>query len=110
MRKARFDNPAAEVAQRYSESVSLDWRLYRYDIAGSLAHAGALAAAGIITADERQNIENELRTIEKEIESGKFEWDRSLEGVHVNVGAALASRIGAAGGSVHTARRPNGQV
>ena len=43
MRKGRFNQPAAELAQRYSESVSLDWRLYRHDIAGSIAHAAALA-------------------------------------------------------------------
>src|SRR6266513_921884 len=110
MRKGRLDQPAAEIAQRYSESVSLDWRLYRHDIAGSIAHAAALAAAGIITADERQNIENELRTIEKEIESGKFEWDRSLEDVHMNIEAALTKRIGAAGGKLHTARSRNDQV
>ncbi|PYJ47484.1 MAG: hypothetical protein DME50_14610 [Verrucomicrobia bacterium] len=42
MRKGRFSKPAAEVAQRYSESVSFDWRLYQYDIAGSIAHAAAL--------------------------------------------------------------------
>src|SRR6266568_2852935 len=110
MRKGRFDNPAAEVAQRYSESVSLDWRLYRYDIAGSIAHTAALAAAGIITADERQKIENALRTIEKEIESGKFEWDRSLEDVHMNIETTLTKRIGAAGAKLHTARSRNDQV
>ena len=73
MRKGRLTTPVAEIAQCYSESVSFDWRLYRYDIAGSIAHAGALAQAGIITADERQKIENELREIENEIESGKFQ-------------------------------------
>jgi argininosuccinate lyase len=110
MRKGRFDKPAAEIAQRYSESVSFDWRLYRYDIAGSIAHATALAAAGIINADEQQKIENELRTIEKEIESGKFEWDRSLEDVHMNIEAALTKRIGTAGAKLHTARSRNDQV
>jgi argininosuccinate lyase len=72
MRKGRFGQPAAELAQLYSESVSLDWRLYRHDIAGSIVHAAALARAGIITTDERQQIEKELRVIEKEIESGGF--------------------------------------
>jgi argininosuccinate lyase len=110
MRKGRFDKAVAEIAQRYSESVSFDWRLYRYDIAGSIAHAAALAAAGIITVDERQKIENELRTIEKEIESGKFEWDRSLEDVHMNIEAVLTKRIGPAGGKLHTARSRNDQV
>ena len=110
MRKGRFDKPAAEIAQRYSESVSFDWRLYPYDIAGSIVHATALAAAGIITAGERQKIENELRTIEKEIESGKFEWDESLEDVHMNIETALTKRIGAGGGKLHTARSRNDQV
>lgn len=110
MRKGRFDKAVAEIAQRYSESVSFDWRLYRYDIAGSIAHAAALTAAGIITADERQKIENELRAIENEIESGKFEWDRSLEDVHMNIEAALTERIGAAGAKLHTARSRNDQI
>jgi argininosuccinate lyase len=79
MRTGRLNWPAPEIAQRYSESVSFDWRLYRYDIAGSIAHAAALTEGGIITADERQQIENELRAIEGEIESGKFEWDSALE-------------------------------
>ena len=110
MRKGRFDQPAAELAKRYSESVSFDRRFYRYDIAGSIAHASALAKAGIITADERQKIENELRAIQKEIESGKFEWDRSLEDVHMNIEAALTKRIGASGGKLHTARSRNDQI
>src|SRR2546422_2690328 len=110
MRKGRFENPAAALAQRYSESVSFDWRLYRYDIAGSIAHAAALAQGGIITAEEQRRIENELRAIEKEIESGKFEWERSLEDVHMNIEAALVNRIGVAGGKLHTARSRNDQI
>ena len=110
MRKGRFKKPAAEIAQRYSESVFFDWQLYRFDIAGSIAHAAALARAGIISVDELQKIEIELRAIEKEIESGKFEWHRSLEDVHMNIEAALTKRIGAAGAKLHTARSRNDQV
>ena len=110
MRRGRFNQPATDVAQRYSESVSLDWRLYRHDIAGSIAHAAALARAGIITTDERQQIENELRAIEKEIESGGFKWDQSLEDVHMNIEAALTKRIGAPGAKLHTARSRNDQI
>jgi argininosuccinate lyase len=110
MRTGRFSKPAPEIAQRYSESVSFDWRLCRYDIAGSIAHAAALTQEGIITADERQKIENELRAIESEIESGKFEWDQSLEDVHMNIEAALTKRIGAVGGKLHTARSRNDQM
>jgi len=110
MRKGRFNKQVAEVAQRYSESVSFDWRLYPYDIAGSMAHAAALAQAGILTADEREKIDNGLREIEAEIESGKFEWDQSLEDMHMNIEAALTKRIGAAGAKLHTARSRNDQV
>src|SRR6266511_291360 len=106
MRKGRLNQPAAELAQRYGESVSFDWRLYRHDIAGSIAHATALARARIITANERRQIESELRAIEKEVESGRFKWDASLEDVHMNIEAALTKRIGAAGAKLHTAPQP----
>jgi len=52
IQQGRFNKPAAEIAHRYGESVSFDWRLYRHDIAGSIAHAAALARAGIISAAE----------------------------------------------------------
>src|SRR5437016_6289268 len=110
MRKGRFSEAAAEMAQRYSESVSIDWRLYRHDIAVSIAHAAALAAAGILTADEQAKIDNGLRAIETEIESGKFDWDKSLEDVHMNIEAVLTKQIGAAGSKLHTARSRNDQV
>src|SRR5258707_13152098 len=110
MRKGRFKKPAAESAERYSESVLFDWQLYRFDIAGSIAHAAALGRAGIISVDEVQKIESELRAIEKEIESGKFKWDRSLEDVHMNIEAALTKLIGAAGEKLHTARSRNDQI
>ena len=110
MRKGRFTKPAAEIAQRYSESVSFDQRLYRYDITGSVAHAEALGRVGIITLAERRKIENGLHAIEKEIESGKFKWDCSLEDVHMNIEAALTKRIGPGGAKLHTARSRNDQV
>ena len=110
MRRGRFPEAANETARLYGESVSIDWRLYRYDIQGSLAHAAALAAAGIIADDERQQIEAGLRAIEAEIDAGEFNWDSSLEDVHMNIEAALTKRIGAAGAKLHTARSRNDQV
>src|SRR6516165_1304041 len=110
MRKGRFNKPAAGIAQRYSESFSFDRRLYRCDIAGSIAHTAALARAGLVTTGERGKIESGLRAIEKEIESGKFNWDRSLEDVHMNIEAALTKRIGVTGAKLHTARSRNDQV
>jgi argininosuccinate lyase len=110
VRKGRLDSPAADAAKRFSESVSFDRRLYRQDIAGSIAHASGLQAAGLISAAEFSEIESGLREIEKEIERGDFEWDTSLEDVHMNLEAALTKRIGKTGGKLHTARSRNDQV
>src|SRR5438094_6950542 len=103
MRKGRFKKPAAELAQRYSESISFDWRLYRSDIAGSIAHAAALAEAGLISADEAKKIERGLLEIRNEIERGEFHFDPNLEDIHMNIEAALTKKIGDAGAKLHTA-------
>jgi argininosuccinate lyase len=110
MRKGRFHKSVANVAQRYSESVSFDQRLYRHDIAGSIAHVAALVKAGIVSAAERKKIETGLRTIEQEIGSGKFQWDEMLEDVHMNIESALTKKIGEAGAKLHTARSRNDQI
>ena len=110
MRQGRFDEPASETAQLYSESVSIDWRLYAHDIKGSLAHARALATAGILTREELEKIEAALTVIEAEIKAGDFRWERTLEDVHMNIEVALTKRIGPAGAKLHTARSRNDQV
>jgi argininosuccinate lyase len=110
MRQGRFEQPANETAQLYSESVSIDWRLYAHDIRGSLAHAAALAVAGILTKEEHEQIEAGLTVIEAEIAAGEFRWERALEDVHMNIESALTKRIGAAGAKLHTARSRNDQV
>jgi argininosuccinate lyase len=110
MRKGRFDERASETAQLYGESVSIDWRLFAHDITGSLAHAAALAAAGVLTKEEHEKIRAALSVIEAEIEAGDFRWERSLEDVHMNIEAALTKRVGAAGAKLHTARSRNDQV
>jgi argininosuccinate lyase len=110
MRQGRFDEPASEAAQLYSESVSFDWRLYSHDIKGSLAHANALAAAGILTKEEHEQIQASLTVIEAEIKAGDFRWERTLEDVHMNIEAALTKRAGTAGAKLHTARSRNDQV
>jgi argininosuccinate lyase len=110
MRKGRFSGPASELVQQFSESVSFDWPLFAHDIAGSIAHAAALAEAGVLSSEEREKIESGLREIQQEIESGKFQWDQSLEDVHMNIEAALTKRIGVAGAKLHTARSRNDQV
>ena len=110
MRKGRFRKSMARIAARYSESQSFDRRLYRHDIAGSIAHAGALAQAGIISAAEKKKIEHGLREIEREIALGNFSWDASLEDVHMNIESALTKKIGETGAKLHTARSRNDQI
>src|SRR5438093_3405124 len=110
MREGRFSSAVSEIARLYGESVSFDRRLYRHDIAGSIAHASALASAGILTADEFEMIARGLREIENEIAAEKFVWDQSLEDVHMTNEAALTKRIGLAGAKLHTGRSRNDQI
>lgn len=96
--------------QRFTESISFDWRLYKFDIQGSIAHASALEKAGLLTQEERQQIETGLKVIEQEIDEGRFPFRIDLEDVHMNIESALTSRIGSAGAKLHTARSRNDQV
>jgi argininosuccinate lyase len=110
MWKGRFRQETAPALQRFSESISFDWRLYKFDILGSIAHAKALEKAGILTRTELDQIETGLCQIEAEITEGKFPFRTELEDVHMNIEAALTERIGPAGAKLHTARSRNDQV
>ena len=110
MWKGRFKQSTAGLLSRYSESISFDWRLYPYDVLGSIAHSKALLAAGILTPGEQAAIESGLRQIGEEIESGVFQLDSNLEDIHMNIEAELTRRIGPAGAKLHTARSRNDQV
>ena len=110
MWKGRFKEQTAELLQQYSESVSFDWRLWRHDIEGSIAHSAALEKAGLISPEERSRIVDGLREIGAEIEQGRFEFKRGLEDIHMNIEAELTRRIGDPGAKLHTARSRNDQV
>src|ERR1700722_11240967 len=110
MWKGRFQQETAAAVQRFTESISFDWRLYKFDIQGSIAHASALERAGLLAPEERQQIESGLKAIEQEIDDGRFPFQIDLEDVHMNIESALTARIGPAGGKLHTARSRNDQV
>ena len=110
MWKGRFAQETAALVQQFGESISYDWRLYRHDIAGSIAHARAQVQAGLLTADEFTLIEKGLREIEADIDAGRFEFTIALEDIHMNIEAELTRRIGPAGAKLHTARSRNDQV
>src|SRR5512137_2503583 len=100
-RSGRFaGGPAAAVAE-FTESVSFDRRLWRQDIAGSIAHATMLREAGYLTQRELRAIIRGLAAIGKEIEAGGFRWRPELEDVHMNIEAALTRRV-PAGAKLHT--------
>lgn len=106
----RFSESTDEFVEAFTASVDFDRRLYRYDIAGSIAHARMLARAGVLTAAECDAIVKGLEEIRAEIEAGRFTWSVKLEDVHMNVEARLTARIGEAGKKLHTGRSRNDQV
>ena len=108
--RGRFQKEANEAVSRYTASLPFDWRLYHYDIAGSIAHARMLAKQGIITDQDAKAIVHGLRAIEKEIEQGKFQFKPELEDIHMSIEAHLTEIIGQAGARLHTARSRNDQV
>ena len=107
---ALFSEPMDLLVQRYTASVGFDQRLWRADIAGSLAHARMLAAQQIISAQDLADIERGLKQIGEEVESGQFDWKLELEDVHLNIEARLTQLVGAAGKRLHTGRSRNDQV
>jgi argininosuccinate lyase len=106
----RFDEPTDKFVEEFTASVPFDKRLYKYDVAGSLAHCRMLARQGIIKPDEADKIVHGLETVLGEIESGAFVWKIGLEDVHMNIEARLTELIGEPGKKLHTARSRNDQV
>lgn len=110
MWKGRFETETSDLVQKLGESISFDWRLYRHDVRGSIAHSKALLAAGILTSEEQEAIEKGLLEIRDEIAKGDFEFKIELEDIHMNIESALTARIGDAGAKLHTARSRNDQI
>jgi len=108
--RSRLGKAADESTLMYTESISFDWRLYRHDIAGSIAHALMLAKQGIITSTEAETIIQGLKEIREEIEQGKFRFKSEYEDIHMNIESRLTEKIGETGGKLHTARSRNDQV
>ncbi len=108
--RGRFQKDADKSVTKYTASIPFDWRLYPYDIAGSIAHARMLAKQGIISAPAAEIITNGLASIREEIEQGKFEFKLELEDIHMNIEARLIEKVGGVGGKLHTARSRNDQV
>ncbi|MFO7604250.1 MAG: argininosuccinate lyase [Gammaproteobacteria bacterium] len=106
----RFTEGTDAFVEAFTASVGFDKRLYRHDIAGSVAHARMLNKIGVLTDKECEAIINGLAELQLEIEQGQFAWSVALEDVHMNIEARLTDRIGDAGKKLHTGRSRNDQV
>src|SRR6188768_2273884 len=107
---ALFTEPTSELVKRYTACVTFDKRLWRADIAGSLAHAAMLADKKVIAPADLAAIQRGLATISEEIERRDFKWSVDLEDVHLNIEARLIELAGDAGKRLHTGRSRNDQV
>ncbi len=106
----RFTESPDALMEAINASIGFDKRLYRQDIAGSMAHAAMLARQGIISEEDATAIREGLLTILREIEEGRFPFRTELEDIHMNIEARLRELIGAPAGRLHTARSRNDQV
>ena len=106
----RFKQKTDHSVENFTESVSFDYRLYRHDITGSIAHTRMLQKVNVINSGDAEQIINGLKSIQDEIERGTFQWSVELEDVHMNIESALVDRIGEAGKRLHTGRSRNDQV
>ena len=108
--KGRFQKEADPKTNDFNSSISIDSRMYKEDIEGSIAHATMLGACGIIEQSESDKICAELEKIAADIESGALHIDSDAEDIHTFIEGELTSRIGDAGKRLHTARSRNDQV
>ncbi|KPK39652.1 MAG: argininosuccinate lyase [Gammaproteobacteria bacterium SG8_47] len=106
----RFTQPTDAFVEAFTASVGFDRRMYKHDIAGSIAHARMLAHVGVLSEAERDAIVTGLQDILLDIERGDFAWVVELEDVHMNIEARLTDRIGSVGKKLHTGRSRNDQV
>ncbi len=106
----RFSAGPDAIMEEINASIGFDKRLFRQDIAASIAHANMLAKTGIITSKDKDAIVAGLAELENDIEGGNFEFSRALEDIHMNIEARLRENIGDAAARLHTARSRNDQV
>lgn len=106
----RFTRESDRLTEDFNASIAFDSRMYRQDIAGSIAHASMLAKQGIIKDAEKDLIVQGLQEIKAELETGKLEFTVEAEDVHMNIETFLTQKIGEVGKKLHTARSRNDQV
>ncbi len=107
---SRFSEPQHEAFRRLNDSLAFDWRLAPYDVRQSRAHAGMLAARGIISEADRDALLAALGEVERELEAGRFPFADGDEDIHMAIERRVTDLAGPVGGKLHTARSRNDQV
>ena len=105
----RFSSGPAEELLAFTESLSFDKRLWKDDIAGSLAHVKGLGHAGILPLSEVAQIESALQQVASEFANGTFEFVAGEEDIHTSIERRITQIAGPVGGKVHTGRSRNDQ-
>jgi argininosuccinate lyase len=108
--RGRFNKGIDKNVEKYVASIPIDWRLYKQDIAGSIAHTQMLDKQGLISKKDAELIIKGLNSIREEIEQGKFLFKVELEDIHMNIENRLFEKIGDVAGKLHTARSRNDQI
>ena len=98
------------LADDFNSSIRFDCRMYRQDIEGSIAHAAMLGMQNIITPQEARQLQEGLKEILADLDSGKLAFDMTCEDIHMFVEQVLTQRLGDVGKKLHTARSRNDQV
>ena len=106
----RFKSGVNELVNTFNASISIDSRMYKEDILGSLAHVKMLGKQGIIPAKDSEKIVNGLNEILKRIENGVIDIDNASEDIHSFIESTLTYYIGDEGKKLHTGRSRNDQV
>ncbi|QSO49438.1 argininosuccinate lyase [Alicyclobacillus mengziensis] len=106
----RFTEELNQLALEYTASIGFDYRLFPFDVEGSMAHARMLEQAGIVTSTEAEQLLSGLSGLRADYEAGNLSFSIDDEDVHMNVERLLSNRIGAVAGKLHTARSRNDQV
>ena len=106
----RFTKETDKLVYNFNASISFDQKFYKQDIRGSIAHVTMLAASGILTDIERDQIIAGLNGILNDVENGSLQITSEYEDIHSFVEANLIDRIGDVGKKLHTGRSRNDQV
>src|ERR1700676_3481945 len=98
---SRFAEPQHDAFRRLNDSIGFDWRLAPYDIEQSRAHAAMLAAQGILSGDDRDELHHGLDQVQLELSDGSFPFAEDDEDIHMAIERRVTEIVGAVGGKLH---------